>query len=715
MSLDEAELLDLLERSSPIASAFPSFEPRPEQQAMLKDVVDAFNGNKIALIEAGTGCGKSLAYLLPTLHAASKSQERVVISTNTINLQEQLFFKDIPLLLKALNLELKVVLVKGMGNYVCLRKFHESFEERIFLAPEEKEEFERLSAFVDKLREGSRSELAIRSPSLWEKMNAEHDTCNFRECPYQEDCYFFRARKEAEEAQIMIVNHHLLFAHIASLKEGEKGILPHYHRLIIDEAHNIEDVATDYFAASVSRLGLLKTIGRLAAEKGKQNHGKLPLLKQRVEKQFPKGPPEEMLSLISRLQVDLPNMRKEMLTSLIECFEMVQRRLLPSSFENEELKLRIKNSFHASDGWKACQGKVNELIDLLKKFSVTIAGIDRDITNYGHERLEESTKGIRFEMTALADRLVTSATLLEEFSKPEIPPNQVRWIEQSPPANLSFQDASLDLSKLFAKYLFDAHQTVVLCSATLTSNRSFQFIKQRLGFDLSEKAKIEKIYDSPFNYEDQALFLCPPDMPLPESSHYTQELAQIIESACDASRGSAFCLFTSYTQMKAVFDLIKDSLHKKGYTLFIQGTKSRKELIEEFKTSRSPILFGTDSFWEGVDVAGDKLRLVIIPKLPFKVPTEPIIQARSEHLQAKGLDPFREYSLPQAVVKFKQGFGRLIRTKKDRGCVLCLDSRLNTKNYGAFFIKSLPQCQKAFVGKEEAVKAIRDFFTRGRK
>lgn len=709
MKLDENKLLALLSKSSPIAGVFPAFEPRQEQQSMLKDIVQAFNGNKIALIEAGTGCGKSLAYLLPAIFSASEAQEKVVISTNTINLQEQLFYKDIPLLLKALNLDLSVVLVKGMGNYVCLRKFQDAFEERILYTPEEKTELENLSAYVEKLEKGSRSELSIRSPQLWEKINAEHDTCNFRDCPHQQKCYFFKARKEAEDAQIMIVNHHLLFAHIAALKEGDKGILPAYQRLIIDEAHNIEDVATEYFASSVSRLGLLKTIGRLAAEKGKQSHGKLPLLKEKIEKQFPKGLPEEMLSLISRLQIDLPAMRRDMLTVLIECFDTVQKKLIPGSFENEEMKLRIRSSFHASDGWKACEGKVNQLIESLKKFGATITGIDQDITHYDHERLEETTKGVRYEMNALADRLVSAADLLKEFSNPEIPQNQVRWIEQSPPSNLSFQDANLDLSKLFAKYLFDNHQTVVLCSATLTSNRSFHFIKQRLGFYLSAKEKIEKIYDSPFNYEDQALFICPPDMPSPENPKYIEEISKTIEMAIDASKGSAFCLFTSYSQMKAVFECLKDRLLKKGYALFIQGTKSRKELIEEFKEAKLPVLFGTDSFWEGVDVAGDKLRLVIIPKLPFKVPTEPIIQARSEHLESQGYDPFRDYALPQAIVKFKQGFGRLIRTKKDRGCVLCLDSRIKAKNYGAFFIKSLPGCQKAFISRSEIAQAIANF------
>lgn len=710
MKLDYFSLLKLLEAKGPIASTFQSFEPRLEQQAMLKDVVEAFNENKVALIEAGTGCGKSLAYLLPALIAASKFQERSVISTNTINLQEQLFHKDIPLLMKALDLDLKVVLVKGMGNYVCLRKFNDAFDERLFYTTQEKDELEELSASVDRLSEGSRTEVPRCSNVVWEKINAEYDTCSHKDCPHHQTCYFFKARKEAEEAQILIVNHHLLFADIASRADNERALLPSFQRLIIDEAHNIEEVATDYFASKVSRMGLLKTIGRISAEKAVgKGHGKLPLLKDKIEKTFPKGLPEEMLSLISRLTIDLPALRREALTAIVDCFEKVQEKLVPASQENEEFKVRIRETFHASPPWQECLSKVNQLIDNLKKFSLGISHLDQDIINYDHERLSENTKSIRFEMGALASRLGDAAELLQEFSKPTLPPNQVRWIEQSPPQNLSFLDASLDLSQLFADHLFGKHNTVVLCSATLTTNKSFSFIKKRLGLNITPKPKIEKIYDSPFNYENQSLIICPTDLPPPDSDQYLKILTTSLRDAIMASKGSAFCLFTSYSQLKQVYSALESDLKKQGFALFRQGDKPRKVLIEEYKLARRPVLFGTDSFWEGVDVAGDQLKLVALIKLPFKVPTEPIIQARSELLLSQGLDPFREYSLPQAIVKFKQGFGRLIRTKRDRGCVICFDSRITSRPYGQQFLKSLPPCGKAFIPLSEVKKTIEQF------
>ncbi len=712
MKLDTFSLLKLLEKGGPIASTFHAFEPRLEQQSMLKDIVEAFNDDKVALIEAGTGCGKSLAYLLPSLIAASQFQERTVISTNTINLQEQLFYKDIPLLLKALNLDLKVVLVKGMGNYVCLRKFNDAFEERLFYTTQEKEELEELSGVVDRLNEGSRTEIPRASNSVWEKINAEYDTCSHKECPHHQTCYFFKARKEAEEAQILIVNHHLLFADIASRADNERQLLPSYQRLIIDEAHNIEEIATDYFASKVSRMGLLKTIGRISAEKAVgKGHGKLPLLKDKIEKTFPKGLPEEMLSLISRLTIDLPALRRDTLTALVDCFEKVQERLIPDGQENEDFKLRLKESIHKSREWQDCLQKVNGLIDSLKRFSLSIHHLDQDISNYDNERLIESTKGVRFEMGALANRLGDAAELLQEFSKPELPLNQVRWIEQTPPQNLSFLDASLDLSKLFADHLFGKHKTVVLCSATLTTHKSFGFIKKRLGLNLTPKPKIERVYDSPFNYEHQSLIICPTDLPPPDSDKYLQTLTASLLESIIASKGSAFCLFTSYSQLIQVFNLLEQPLRKQGFTLFKQGDKPRKVLIEEYKLAKRPVLFGTDSFWEGVDVAGDQLKLVALIKLPFKVPTEPIIQARSELLLSQGQDPFREYSLPQAIVKFKQGFGRLIRTKKDRGCVICFDSRLTSRPYGGQFLKSLPPCGKAFISTQEIKKTIEQFLS----
>lgn len=710
MKLSEDKLLGILEPQGALAQNLNGFESRKEQQSMLKDVIDAFNGGKVALIEAGTGCGKSIAYLIPSLIAAKEFNERIVISTNTINLQEQLFFKDLPLLLKALNLELNVVLVKGMGNYVCKRKFEESFEERLLYTSEEKEEMETLSAQIDRLQEGTRSEIGVLNHSVWEKISAEHDTCSYKGCPHFDDCYFFKARKTAEEAQILIVNHHLLFADLSSRAFEDKAVLPSYQYLIIDEAHNIEEVATDFFSTSISRLGLLKTVGRLSAEKNsKISHGKLPQLKEKIEKAFHRGLPEEMISLISRLQIDIPALKRDTLTALIDCFESMETHLFPQNID-EELKLRIKETFHDSKGWKACEPKVKGLVESLKKFSISLKGVDQDLENYEHDRLDELTKGIRFEISALASRLDIAASNLEAFQQPVIPPNKVRWIEHSPPRNMSFEDANLDLSTLFKDHLFNKMRAVILCSATLTSGRSFHFIKNRLGLYLTDKEKIEKIYNSPFNYERQALFICPNDLPSPDTEGYEAKMIETLKEALISSKGGAFCLFTSYSQLKNVYKALEGTLLKQGFSLFKQGTLSRKQLIEAFKAAKKPVLFGTDSFWEGVDVAGNQLRLVAIGKLPFKVPSEPITQARSEKLQSQGIDPFREYSLPHAIVKFKQGFGRLIRTASDRGVVLCLDPRLLTKNYGSSFLKSLPNCGKAFIPTREVKSAIESFF-----
>lgn len=724
--LNSEAVLKLLDIGGPISQSLHGFEVRTQQKSMVRDVLDAYNRNQVSLIEAGTGTGKSLAYLIPAIYWAVETGEKTVISTNTIALQEQLLHKDIPLLVKALKVPVKAVLVKGMSNYLCLRKLEEVRNEQMYLTLQESDEFRAVDMWSTQTSDGSRSSLSIvPSHGLWEKTCAESDTCTKQDCPFFSKCFFFKARKEAQEAQILIVNHHLLFTDLylrANVEGGRKdpGILPPYTKVVLDEAHNIEDIATDYFANHVGEYDLRKTLSRLAAEKGADGAGRLAVLKNMLTTFGGKAPSQEMGNLLRRLTVDLPGMRTELQHLIHEAFTtyrsfMLQQRQLEEENPGEN-KLRILPAHKEQAYWKESIAKYTQaLIDSLLRYTHSIKGLDQDICSLKIDKLEEQSKTIRMEIQAQCERLNGAALLLDDFLKRH-PVDQVRWIQSYQSKGLplvTLFDAKLDISRSLADHLFNKFSTVILCSATLSTNKQFHFVRKRLGLTpelLGKRFVKESIYDSPFDFLQQALLVTAPDMPLPTEGHFVQAAVERIWQAVEASRGNAFVLFTSYTLLNQCYNLIEARLKQNRYFPLKQGEDSRRNLLERFSTVDRSVLFGTDSFWEGVDVAGEALRCVIIVKLPFKVPSDPIIQARSESIQEKGGDPFFEYSLPMAIVKFKQGFGRLIRKNHDRGCVVCLDSRLIQKRYGAQFLNSLPQCTHQSLSKDKMLEAMQSFY-----
>lgn len=725
-ALDEEETLKLLAEGGPLSCSLQGFETRPQQQAMLRDVLNAFNHNTIALIEAGTGTGKSLAYLLPAILWAAKFGQRTVISTNTINLQEQLLLKDIPLLLKALKVPLKVALVKGMGNYLCLRKFEENKLEVPLMTAFEREEWDRLDRFRHTTHEGSRTSLPqVPSGALWEKVGAEHDTCTKRDCPYYKECFFYRARKQAEEAKILIVNHHLLCSDLVARNSNEEeGVLPDYQRVVIDEAHNLEEIATDFFATRFSQLGFLRNLGRLASEKFGKPHGKLPILKHLIQIHYRNGLPEEFASIFLRLNSELPHLRQILSDHLNRTCEAFRRfcvamhgKKLDEESGLSEMRLRLMKPHQTHFLWEQeIVPHSKALIEDTYRYAQMLTSLEGDISRLNNEKLAEQLKGPLHEIRALAGRLTEACALLKTFLDAEVPSEKVRWIEVQQLRvgfNTLLFNADLDISSALAEALFKRFSTSILVSATLTTNKQFDFIRSRLGLtteNIDTKEVTEKIYEAPFNYREQALLLIPSDMPSPADPNFTAEAAERIWQALEASRGNAFVLFTSYTMLKACHELLRGRLQEKRYNILKQGDNNRQALLQDFKNIDKSVLFGTDSFWEGVDVVGEALRCVILVKLPFKVPTEPMIQARAEAITARGGDPFTEYSLPQAIVKFKQGFGRLIRNRKDRGCIVCLDQRLLTKNYGKQFLNSLPSCPHLVGTTPQIHQAMLDFY-----
>lgn len=713
LPLEKDKILSIIMPNGLLSHALNGFESRQEQQKMLENIVDAYNLNKIALIEAGTGTGKSIAYLLPAIMWAIKQKERTVISTNTINLQEQLFEKDIPLLLNALKVNIKVVIVKGMSNYLCLRRFQEAVEELPLLSEDEQREVKKLESWKGNTAFGSRSEVPF--PILnttWDKVCVEADTCNRNQCPFYQNCYLFKARREANEAQILIVNHHLLFADLKVRAENENytapAILPSYTRLVLDEAHNIEDVATDYFADTVSYVEVMRLLARLTSEKNNNAFGKLPQLKNKLVEYFGKrGLTSEVQGIVQRLSIMLPIDKRSLLTMAGDVFFKINEfakgiGTARSTAEGQgDSKKRIRSAQLKSELWQQSNlPDIKQLMVESKRFIQSIYSALKEIENLKEDKLNESISSIVFDVKALAMRFEKFCIKFEKFIQEEENLNRVRWIETQKwkgMENAILINADLNISNFLAEYLFSRFQTVVLCSATLSTDKKFDFIRSRLGLipdKLNQKEVHENIYESPFNFAQQALLVVPSDIPQPDDPRFIQVASEKILEALQISQGNAFVLFTSYSMLLSCYNKLSDRLTAQRFHVFKQGDEDRRILLQKFKQAERSVLFGTDSFWEGVDVAGEALRCVIIVKLPFKVPDEPIIQARSEEITNRGGNPFMEYFVPNAIVKFKQGFGRLIRKKKDRGCVLCLDSRLMSKNYGRLFINSLPSCQK---------------------
>lgn len=727
--IEAEKALKILQPDGNLSKVIPHFEPRVQQQKMMHSIIEAYNENQIALIEAGTGTGKSIAYLIPAILWAVQKKERSLISTHTINLQEQLLIKDIPLVAKALNVSIKAVLVKGMRNYVCLRKVDETRNEQLLLPPNEAEEFIKIDAWAHQTKDGSRSSLTFEpSGQMWDKVCAENDTCNKSQCPYFQDCLFFKARREANDAQLLIVNHHLLFADLSTRAESENyqdpSILPIYTKVVIDEAHHIEDIATEYFAKKVHQLDLLRIVGRLAADKGGKALGKLTQLKESILSFFKtKTPPPEIGILLNKLNIDLPGIRADVLKLITDGFDKFHQFVniikIPNrqNEENNENKLRLLAEHYSHPYWSSnIKEHINELVKVLLKYVESIHGLESSFKALNLDQLNEQTKGIRFEIEALCSRLTTASLVLQEFVQNATPASKVRWIEAQMlklMVNVYIADAELDISKALIDYLFSKFNSVILCSATLTTNKKFDFVKQRLGLSSEYAADLkitERIFDSPFDFKKQALLAIPTDIPNPMDSTFTQAATEKIWEAVQASHGNAFVLFTSYTMLKTCYQILQPRFLEHRYPVFKHGDDNRQNLLHKFKTTDRSVLFGTDSFWEGVDVAGDALRCVIIVKLPFKVPTEPIIQARTEDILSKGGDPFMDYSLPNAIVKFKQGFGRLIRNKNDRGCIICLDTRLITKKYGQQFLNSLPACKQVFTQGDQLRTEMQEFY-----
>ncbi|MGE5575746.1 MAG: ATP-dependent DNA helicase, partial [Syntrophothermus sp.] len=708
--------------------------------------------------------GKSLAYLIPAVYWARATGEKVVVSTNTINLQEQLIFKDIPFLQQWLGIDFKAVLVKGRANYVCRRKLQMALSETLDLFdPQEAVELARLAGWAEDARTGCRSELE-QEPSfqLWERVCAESETCLRNDCPFFADCFVTKARKEALEADILVVNHHLFFADVAVRRalgvDAEVAVLPRYRYVIFDEAHNVENVATEYFGCSVSRYQIGQLMGRLlrkgvrqaapsstaavsvgaaggsregaagrAATAGKREHfratGLLPGIRAKIRQcDLETADTEALTSLETRLTQRIPDALR-LVDEANNAFFAAAGRFAVGEVEaaetrlpglevgpgasrygdSAEIRLRIRDFHRRLPGWtEDLAPAAEQLLIALRALDGQLESLAAELGSLGAEPAE-GWAAFLIELSAVRGR-VAAAIQAIDYIVDGTDPGSVYWVEfraGQPAETTRLQAAPIRIADEFLAQIVLPAKSVVLTSATLTVGQSFAYLKSRLGMDqLDSDQMVEAVYQSPFHYRDQVLIGIPMDLPDPRSETFEEAAAQAIGRILVASRGRAFVLFTSYAAMQKVYRKVTAQLaadpiwREHGWPIFKQGDAPRHQLISRFRDQVHSVLFATDSFWEGVDVPGEALSCVILVKLPFRVPTEPVVEARVEEMERAGRNSFAEYMLPQAVLKFKQGFGRLIRSSEDCGSVVILDRRVLQKSYGQVFLDSLPECSR---------------------
>ncbi len=722
LPLEMPEILQIFAPDGPLSKKFTDYQPRPAQKQMAKTVATTFNRSQVALIEAATGTGKSLAYLIPAILWAVRNQKRVVVSTNTINLQEQLIHKDIPLLQQVLNCEFNAVLVKGRGNYLCLDKLQALDQQGKLLLEEEWADFTALSQWARQTSDGSRSDLSLNvSPNLWDKVACESDTCTRIKCEFYSRCFFYKARRQAAAADLLVVNHHLLFADLAVRRATgryhDAAVLPPYSKLILDEAHNMEDIATEYFGVQISKLSLRRLLARFYQVRKRgavREKGAIPFLLTRL-RSLGKGIDPDLSDRIekhvrSRLLPELEQtsfLAEQVFDDCAAWFETRSREPSP------ERKVRFTGDLYRQEGWKVTiLARVHQLLQAAQLLYGNLRALDRLLNNLP-EDIREALQRQRIELNALTNRLeAATVTLAEIFGAEES--DKVRWIQWAPTRSgkrVTLRQVPLFVGDLLRENVFEPFDTVVMTSATLTSERRFHYLKERLGLQQDLDSRLVELALPPvFDYRRQAILGIPTDLPYPDHHGFAEALGRFLLRALASSQGKALVLFTSYSLLRRTYRELVQPLGALGIAALKQGDAPRHRLTGHFKRDKSSVLFATASFWEGVDVAGDALENLVLTKLPFSVPRDPVVAARVEAIRNRNGNPFLDYIVPQAVIRFRQGFGRLIRDRKDRGCILILDRRVLDKSYGRAFLDSLPECPRVAGTSDLVVESLREFF-----
>lgn len=683
--LDVDSLANLLADGGQIAQGFPGYEHRPQQVEMLRAVAESFNRGQALLVEAGTGVGKSLAYLVPAVYHAVRNGRRVVISTNTINLQDQLYNKDLPTLANLLGIGVRVAVMKGRGNYLCRHRL-ELLRRRDDLSQDGIRLLIKVLAWLPSTTTGDVAELPLRGGerAAWNRVNAEVERCNPDTCPYARDGrdFFYRARRRAESAHILIVNHALLLSDMLS----DNRVLPAYEYLIIDEAHHLEDQATNQLGFKVERWDIDNVLTALGGTGQSSRPGFLNDLDGRIQRS--RLPAQAKQRAAEHIQAQRRTVQR-LENHLYQLFNALENFAEEQAEEGgrsgrQDRHFRLTSSLRIQPAWDdvtiawdnmriAC----DSLIDGLARLYTSLADDEADSV--------PQRDAVMGEMAGYSRRLKElRAGLQAIIGEPAL--DDIHWVTWQPQRDrLSLNSAPLHVGKALDRHLFANRVSTVLTSATLQVNESFDHIRDRLGLWNVRELSV----GSPFNFRAAALLFVPTDIPEPGQPYYQKTVEKAMVELSEAIRGRTLALFTSHSQLQTTYRAIGRPLGNAGISVLGQGLDgSRAHLLKTFKDDGDTVLLGTRSFWEGVDVVGPALSCLVIARLPFDVPTDPVFAARSETFD----NPFMEYAVPQAVLRFRQGFGRLIRSKTDRGVVVLLDKRVLTKRYGHVFLDSLPAC-----------------------
>ncbi len=723
--ISSAEVRAVFEGDQGLRARLPGYEPRAEQLEMAEAVASAQNDGAVLVVEAGTGTGKSLAYLVPSVLRALQGGERVAVATRTRNLQQQLVDHDAPVI-KELFPELELAILKGRSNYLCRRKLEDRLSEaREDAEPEERaflEELERWSAVTPN---GERDDLPfVPDHSLWERVESSTEHSLRARCKHYNSCFYYQSRRQAAKAQVLVVNHHLLLADLGLRLQGVPGgLLPRYDHIVLDEAHHIEDVATDFAGRDVTGRGILRQLGRLRPVRGRRK-GLAVRLRQGLEGA---GSEDEELNLAKALDSLLEateRCREKARLHLEDVGWDLLEAVNEADLEGDQLarsgragasrsgSFRFDDQLH--DARPALFERLNERFDELAASLTRTAqkvGIVRSHLEDMPQAFRSRFRQVDLDMATVQRRLVDAASSLGRMLPED--PQTVRWgqvqsaDDDVPSARFSLRP--VDVEEIIRELLVEGSRSLVLTSATLSVANSFDHFLDRTGLGRQEDAQ-ERLRTltirSPFDYSRQALVGLPSDFPEPNEAGHLEAVVELVARVATLSEGRCFVLFTSYRMLRQVSSRLS---HKLGprYSILRQGDLPRERLLTLFRDAGKAVLCGTDSFWEGVDVRGDALKVVIIPRLPFRVPTDPIQVARAELLQRRGLDPFRALAVPQAVLRFRQGFGRLIRHRTDSGVVLVLDSRIHRRSYGRRFLASLPEgTRKLKANAEQLLPAV---------